>query len=58
VAVSALLAPVVQYDGDSDYRSTFVFVWNTLTRFVLLEIIVLTLGRIRRDFKKTGYHVK
>jgi hypothetical protein len=58
VAASSLVAPTVQYDGDSDYRSAFVFVWNTLSRFVLLEIIVLTLGRIRRDFKRTGYHVK
>lgn len=58
VVVASVVAPLVQYDGDSDYRSPFVFGWNLFTRLVLLEIVVLTLGRIRMDFKKTGHHVK
>jgi hypothetical protein len=33
-------------------------VWNFASWFVLLETLVLTLGRIRLDFKKTGHHVK
>jgi hypothetical protein len=48
----------VQYDGDSDYRPAFVCLWNFVSLFTLLEILVLTLGRIRRDFKKTDHHVK
>lgn len=58
VVAASLLAPLVQYDGDSDYRSAFVLIWNLISRFTLLEILVLTLGRIRLDFKKTGHYVK
>jgi hypothetical protein len=58
VLLVSIIAPIVQYDGDSDYRPTFVILWNLASRFFLLEIFVLTLGRIRLDFKKTDDHVK
>ncbi len=58
VLVVSAVVPVVQYDGDPDYRPTFVFLWNLASRFLLLEIFALTLGRIRLDFKKNDHHVK
>jgi len=58
VIASSLISPMVQYDGDPDYRYVSVFVWNLFSRFILLEILVLTLGRIRREFSQTGHHVK
>ncbi len=58
VLVVSLISPTIQYDGDPDYQSSFVFFWNFFTRFVLLEIFILTLGRIRMEFSKTGFHVK
>jgi hypothetical protein len=58
VLASSFIAPMVQYDGDPDYRYVGVFVWNLITRFFLLEILILTLGRIRREFSQTGHHVK
>ncbi|HEX9046528.1 MAG TPA: sulfotransferase [Verrucomicrobiae bacterium] len=58
VVAASVIAPIVQYDGDSDYRSLGVFTWNALTRFILLEILMLMIGRIRRDFSRDGHHVK
>lgn len=58
VLVVSSLSPLIQYEGDSDYHSAFVFTWNFFTRFILLEILILTLGRIRLEFSKTGHHVK
>jgi len=58
VLAGSLVAPYVQYEGDPDYRSTLVFVWNFFTRFVLLEIMILTLGRIRMEFNRMSHHVK
>jgi len=55
---AAVVAPLVQFEGDTDYQSGLVFTWNLLSRFILLEMAVLTLGRIRLEFKKTGFHVK
>ena len=52
VFTASLIAPWVQYDGDSDYHSPVVFIWNFLSRFILLEIFILTLGRIRLEFKR------
>ncbi len=49
VLAYAVVAPVVQYEGDADYRSPLLFAWNSFTRFVLLEILVLTIGRIRME---------
>ena len=53
VLLGALTAPWVQYEGDADYHSSLVFIWNFLTRFIMMEIFVLTLGRIRLEFDKT-----
>ena len=51
VLAASLVAPAVQYEGDADYRSPAVFFWNFLTRFILLEILILTIGRVRMDLK-------
>ncbi len=53
VLLGALTAPWVQYEGDADYHSTLVFTWNFITRFIMMEILVLALGRIRMEFSKT-----
>jgi hypothetical protein len=58
VLASSFISPMVQYDGDPDYHSKFVFVWNFFTRFFLLEILILTLGRIRLEFARLTHHVK
>ena len=58
VLAAAIISPLVQFEGDTDYQSTVVFAWNTVSRFILLEMMILTLGRIRLEFKKTGHHVK
>jgi len=58
VFAASIWAQTVQYEGDSDYRVSIVLAWNFLSRLIVLETFVLTLGRIRLDFKKTGYHVK
>jgi hypothetical protein len=58
VLASSLFAPFVQYEGDPDYQSQFVFVWNFITRFILLEILVLTLGRIRLEFRRMSHQEK
>jgi glycosyltransferase involved in cell wall biosynthesis len=50
VMLGSLISPMVQYDGDSDYRYTGVVVWNFISRFILMEILVLTIGRIRMEF--------
>jgi len=58
VLASSVIAPMVQYDGDPDYRFISVFAWNCITRFVLLEILIITLGRIRLEFSQTAHPVK
>jgi hypothetical protein len=55
--VSAI-TPVFQYGADTDYQSTFVLVWNFLTRFLLLEMFILTIGRIRLELALVSHHVK
>jgi Sulfotransferase family len=52
VVAATIIAPMIQFDGDSDYRSTGVIVWNIFSRFILLEMMTLTLGRIRREFSR------
>jgi hypothetical protein len=52
VIVSSVISPMIQYDGDPDYRSIGVFLWNFFSRVVVLEILVLTLGRIRKEFSR------
>jgi polyphosphate kinase 2 len=54
VLLGALTAPWVHYEGDVDYHSGVVFTWNFLTRFIMMEILVLTLGRVRLEFSKTN----
>jgi hypothetical protein len=56
--VSSLIVPIVQYDADANLRPTYVFLWNSITRVILLEIFVLIVGRIRLDFKKTDHYVR
>ncbi|MDR3458271.1 MAG: sulfotransferase [Verrucomicrobiae bacterium] len=58
VVIASFAAPWVQYDGDSDYHSAVVFTWNCVSRFILLEILMLTLGRIRLEFNKSDPHTK
>jgi len=58
VLIAAVTAPVIQYYGDTDYRSALVFAWNATGRFILIELLVLTLGRIRMDFQKSDPHLK
>ena len=52
VIAASVISPVIQYDGDPDYRFVGVFAWNLITRFILLEIMVLTLGRIGSEFSR------
>jgi hypothetical protein len=54
VIASAILPAIIKAKGDSDYCPVSVFLWNLFTRFILLEIIILTLGRIKRDFSENG----
>jgi hypothetical protein len=54
VIASAILPAIIKAKGDSDYCPVSVFLWNLFTRFILLEIIILTLGRIRMEFSETG----
>ena len=49
VLAAAFMGPTIQFEGDSDYRSALVFVWNFIVRFILLEVFTLTLGRIRQE---------
>ena len=52
VLAASIISPMIQYDGDADYQTTGVIIWNCISRFILLEIIVLTLGRIRLEFMR------
>jgi hypothetical protein len=54
VLACSVLPPMIQYEGDADYRSAGVFAWNFFTRFILLEILILTIGRIRLEFSEDG----
>jgi hypothetical protein len=56
VIIASLAAPWVQYHNDSDYHHAGIFAWNLFSRFILLEIIILTVGRIRLEFQKTDPH--
>jgi glycosyltransferase involved in cell wall biosynthesis len=53
VLASAWLSPMIQFEGDTDYQSAGVFAWNFLSRFILLEVFILTLGRIRLECART-----
>jgi len=54
VFASSFISPLIQYDGDTDYRSAGVFVWNFITRFILLETFTLMLARIRLQLSRTN----
>jgi glycosyltransferase involved in cell wall biosynthesis len=49
VLASSFLGPTIQFEGDVDYQSSGVFIWNFLTRLILLEAFILILGRIRLE---------
>ena len=50
---SSVIISIVQYAGDSDYRFSGVIVWNFFIRIILLEIVMLTLARIRLEFSNS-----
>jgi hypothetical protein len=52
VLAASIITQIVQYDGDSDFRSPAVIVWNFISRFILLEMMTLTVGRIRQEFSR------
>jgi hypothetical protein len=52
VLAASVITQLVQYDGDSDFRSPGVIVWNFVSRFILLEMMTLTVGRIRLEFSR------
>jgi hypothetical protein len=58
VLIASIVAPIIQYAGDSDYRPVFVFMWNFLTCLILLEIFVLLLTRVRLELSRLSHHVK
>ncbi len=58
VLIASIISPIIQYDGDSDYRPAFVFIWNFINRLILLEIIVLMLTRVRLELSRVSHHVK
>lgn len=58
VVAGSITALMVQYQNDDNFRSPLVIAWNFFSRFVLLEIMVLTVGRIRMEFDKTDPHAK
>ena len=49
VLAASVMGPTIQFEGDVDYQSSVVFIWNFIQRFILLEVFTLTLGRIRQD---------
>ncbi len=51
---SSIMSPMIQYEGDADYRSIGVFLWNFITRFILLEFLILMMGRIRAECSRTA----
>ena len=55
VVVCSFVPPMIQYEADADYRNLGVFAWNAITRLILLEILILTIGRIRKEFSEDGY---
>jgi hypothetical protein len=58
VVIASSIPPLIQYDGDPDYRPTFVLVWNFINRLILLEIFVLLLSRVRLELARLSHHVK
>lgn len=57
VVISSVVSQLIRYEGAPEYHSIPVFVWNLLTRLIVLQLLVLTLGRIRLEFSKNGDQV-
>lgn len=54
-AAAAVIGPVLQSRADPDFAHLGVVVWNSAMRFVLLEIVVLLLDRVRLELERTGH---
>ena len=48
-ALAAFICTVIQFRGDSDYQQSFVFVWNFVSRFILLALISSSIARLRQE---------
>jgi len=57
VLVSSVFSQMIRYEDAPDYHSIWVFLWNFFNRVVILQLLVLTLGRIRQEFAQNGDHV-
>lgn len=58
VLAACVISPMIQYDGDPDYRPALVFAWNFFSRLVILETFVLVLSRIRLELSGVSDHAK
>jgi len=58
VLLACVVSPIIQYDGDPDFRSWFVIIWNALNRFFFLEVFILILSRIRLELVRVSHHAK
>jgi hypothetical protein len=54
VLACSLLSSRIQYKGDADYQSVGVFFWNFFSYLTLMEISILIIGRIRKEFSEDG----
>jgi glycosyltransferase involved in cell wall biosynthesis len=52
VVAASAITQIIQYANNPDLRSTAIIVWNFFNRAILLEIMTLTLGRIRLDLSR------
>jgi glycosyltransferase involved in cell wall biosynthesis len=51
VMAGSFTTTLLQYLQAADFHGSFIFTWNLLTRFVLLEMFILTVGRIRMELR-------
>ena len=58
VLIGSIISPIVQYDGDPDFRIWYVIVWNFLNRTFILAVIILVLSRIRLELVRVSHHAK
>jgi hypothetical protein len=47
--LAAVIGPYLQRFGDTDYLPVHVEVWNTVTRLLVLQVIILLVDRLHRD---------
>ena len=47
--LAAVIGPYVQRFGDTDYLPLHVEVWNTVTRLLVLQVIIMLVDRLHRD---------